>query len=217
MRLTIHAWDLMANGVEIEPVMSEEETLEDDTFYQIYDYDLPLPEGVRNQDVLELSMPLRQNVAYYWFDGSRWYGREAWNVEVGTLTATVKRDAESQIKRFTGTGEYKGVTVTITADISLAFGEVTITAKKDAFGLIRTDVGLMSPWEMVLVDDQGRRFYESSSGQPITPREMHFTCSGTGFIPESLTMLLYEYDWDNDSCTEEEAKAQGVTFTLTAE
>ena len=84
--------DMTANGLTVEPSMSEEEALEDGTFYQLLEYGNPLPEGVRGQESLELRMPLTQQVSYHWFDGQSWYGREETRQDAGEMTATVKRD-----------------------------------------------------------------------------------------------------------------------------
>ena len=84
--------DIIANGVTVSPSMSEEEALENGTFYQLLEYSAPLPEGVRDQDSLELRMSLTQQVSYHWFDGQRWYGREEAEQDAGEMTATVKQD-----------------------------------------------------------------------------------------------------------------------------
>lgn len=84
--------DIIANGVTVSPSMSEEEALENGTFYQLLEYSAPLPEGVRDQDSLEVRLPLTQQVSYHWFDGQRWYGREEAEQDAGEMTATVKRD-----------------------------------------------------------------------------------------------------------------------------
>ena len=85
--------DIIVNGVTVSPSMSEEEALENGTFYQMLEYSAPLPEGVRDQDSLELRMSLTQQISYHWFDGQRWYGREEAEQDAGEMTATVKRDA----------------------------------------------------------------------------------------------------------------------------
>ena len=90
------AEDATANGVKVEPYMSEEEALEDGTFYQLIEFASPLPEGVRDQDALELRMPLEQVVTYHWFDGSSWYGRSEAAQDAGEMTTTVKRDAQAE-------------------------------------------------------------------------------------------------------------------------
>ena len=84
--------DIIANGVTVSPSMSEEEALENGTFYQLLEYSAPLPEGVRDQDSLELRMSLTQQVSYHWFDGQRWYGREEAEQDAGEMTAIVKQD-----------------------------------------------------------------------------------------------------------------------------
>lgn len=84
--------DIIANGVTVSPSMSEEEALENGTFYQLLEYSAPLPEGVRDQDSLELRMSLAQQVSYHWFDGQRWYGREEAEQDAGEMTAIVKQD-----------------------------------------------------------------------------------------------------------------------------
>ena len=90
------AEDVTANGIKVEPYMSEEEALEDGTFYQLIEFASPLPEGVREQDALELRMPLEQVVTYHWFDGSNWYGRSEAVQDAGEMTTTVKRDAQTE-------------------------------------------------------------------------------------------------------------------------
>ena len=90
------AEDATANGIRVEPYMSEEEALEDGTFYQLIEFASPLPEGVREQDALELRLPLEQVVTYHWFDGDSWYGRSEAAQDAGEMTTTVKRDAQAE-------------------------------------------------------------------------------------------------------------------------
>lgn len=88
---TIRGDSALVNGAELMPYMSEEEVMEDGAFCQIIDYETPLPEGVRDQASLELRIPLWQAVAFYWFDGSQWYGKEEIVLEAVEMTAVVQR------------------------------------------------------------------------------------------------------------------------------
>ena len=90
---TIRGDSALVNGAELMPYMSEEEVLEDGVFCQIIDYETPLPESVRDQASLELSIPLWQAVTFYWFDGSQWYGKEEIVTEAVVMTAVVQRTA----------------------------------------------------------------------------------------------------------------------------
>ena len=214
---------ITANGIMVPPGEMVGGYQEDGSYYEIIDYGVNLPKGVADQEELEISVPLYRLAIYYWYDGSEWYSAcysdSEHSRQASFLTATVYRDDEAQIKRFTGTGEYKGEPITVTMDLTFTSGEVTITAPSDVFFHI-TEGGsgiLMRVWKMELVDDQGRRPYLDGSEKPVSSRELRFTCYGTGSIPESLTMLLYEYDQTDDSVSEEEAKAEGVTITLLPE
>lgn len=213
---------ITANGIMVPPGKMVGGYQEDGSYYEIIDYGAKLPKGVADREKLEISVPLYYLAIYYWYDGSEWYTARYSDSEHSSheifLTATVYRDDEAQIKRFTGTGEYKGEPVTVTMELTLISGEVTITAPEDVFFHITKGGSgiLMNVWKMELVDDQGRP-YQGDSEKTVSPRELRFTCHGTGFIPESLTMLLYEYDQADDAVSEEEAKAEGVTFTLLPE
>lgn len=87
--------DFTANGIDINEVMGEEEALEDGTFYELMQFE-ELPEEVMSQDTLELNMSFYQLVSFHWFDGTRWYGREEYLPDVGTLTTTVTRTTSAQ-------------------------------------------------------------------------------------------------------------------------
>ena len=213
---------ITANGIMVPPGEMVGGYQEDGSYYEIIGYGVNLPKGVADQEELDISVPLYRIAKYYWYDGSEWYSASysdsKHSSQESFLTATVYRDDGAQIKRFTGNAEYKGESVEITVDIAFTRGEVTITAMSDVF-FHTTKEGfgiLMNVWKMELVDDQGR-LYVAGSEKPVTSHELRFTCPGKGFIPESLTMLLYEYDERDDSKTEEEAKAEGVTITLLPE
>lgn len=214
---------ITANGVEVSPGGLVGGYQENGTYYEIIDYGVRLPKGVADQEKLEINVPLGSLILYHWYDDGQWHSSR-WRTDPEhvrgerVLTATVYRDDGAKIKRFTGKAEYNGEPVEIAVDITFTHGEVTVTAMSDVF-FHKTKEGigiLMNVWNMELVDDQGR-VYVAGSEKPITSRELRFTCPGKGFIPESLTMLLYEYDERDDSQTEEEAKAKGVTIPLTAE
>ena len=212
---------ITANGMMLPPGELVGGYQENGSYYEIMDYGMLLPEGVADQEKLEINVTLSQLVRYHWYDDGQWHSGY-WYTDTqhtrddSVITATVYRDHEASIKRFTGTAEYKGMPVTVTADISKIHGDVIITAQGDAFfHTTKEGLGiLMGVWEMALADDQGRSLYADDSVKPVSPRELRFTCHGTGYIPESLTMQLYEYDRTDDAVSEEEAKAQGVTITL---
>ena len=163
-------------------------------------------------------MPLYQLVTYHWFDGSSWYGRSEGPEEVSPMTATVKRDATVRIERLTGAGEVNGMPVTATVDVSSSRADVTITAAEDVFVSIPKDEGiLLNPWEIDLTDEQGRALRMESSSDAEGTRTLHFSCYGTGDVPESLTLLIYQHDWMDAPANIDNDKAAGVTITLTRE
>lgn len=214
---------ITANGVEVSPGGLVGGYQENGTYYEIIDYGVHLPKGVADQEKLEINVPLGSLILYHWYDDGQWHS-SGWRTDPEhirgerVLTATVYRDDGAQVKRFTGTAEYKGGSVTVTADLSITHGTVTVTASNDAFiHIAKGGFGILRHvWNMEMVDDQDR-LYKDDGEKPENWRELHFVCPGTGFIPESLTMLLYEYDESDDSQTEEQAKAEGVTITLLPE
>ena len=213
----IYASDHMtANGIDM-PSHDARGGETEDILYEIHEYLSSLPEGVRNQDKLELRIPLHQNVIYFWFDGSQWFMRSEGQKGVSTMTATVYRDAEVQTKRYTGSGEVNGVPVTVTVDATINSAEVNIVAAEDVFFPISLENGTMvQPWLIDLSDEQGRFLYEEGSGFPENDHERHFHCMGTGSLPESLTLRLYSWNC-NEIRVDDAAKTAGIVITLTAE
>lgn len=208
---SIFASDHMtANGIEVPPQVAGGGGLEDGSSYEVIGYAVPLPEGVKDQEKLELRIPLNQNVMYFWFDGNQWYMRSEGQKDVSAMTATVYRDTSAQVQRYVGTGEVRGVPVTVTAEVSIMRGDVRVTATNAVF---MTEQG---SWTIDLMDEQGRYLREEGDANPADEKELHFSCYGTGTMPESLTLLLYQMDWD-DPASEDAARAAGTTFMLTRE
>lgn len=218
MQYEVSASDHMtANGIDVPPQEAgggEDEHSRCETI----EYAAPLPEGVADQDSLELRIPLNQNILYYWFDGKQWYVGYEHQKGVSAMTATVRRDAKAQIGHWTGSGEVNGVPVTVSVDASIIRADVTVTAAEDVFLPIEAEDGYwLNPWEIALTDELGRSLDPKGASDVESARELHISCRGTGFIPENLSLLIYRHDWMRAPENFDKDKAAGVMITLTAE
>ena len=215
VREIIPSSEMMANGMKIIAWMGEDQVLEDGTYYVLNDYGMQLPKELKQQEALELSLPLVQTVGYYWFTGKAWYGRVEGPNAVGALTATVRRDDSMQTQRYAGAGEINGVHVAVTAEVGFVTGTVTVSADQDMF-VYGGQRNALHAWMIDLSNEKGEFLKKAGIQMAYSPQELTWVCRSTGALPENMTMLLYEYI-ENGPITLEDARAQGVTISLTAE
>ena len=145
--------------------------------YEIMEYITPLRDDVRNQDELELCIPLAQAVAFYWFDGDSWLMHYEPPQDAGAMTATVCRSGEAEwAKRYEGiTTRSDGIRVGVEAYIE-DDGTLKIMMTADEPGLPfqweTESFGdyyashVVKPWSIAgLFDENGEPLRCFSSGQ----------------------------------------------------
>lgn len=216
LREIVPAKRLTANGAEVVPWNSEQKVFEDGTYYELIDSGRTLPGELVGQDLLKLRMAMNQTITYYWFTGTEWYSRTEGPEEVGALTATVYRADPMNTVRFVGSGEVKGVPVTITAEVNEVTGNLTITAEEELFYYGYLD-GQLHLWLADLTNEKGELLVDQGIQWEYARDRLSWIVEGTGALPEKLTLLLYEYDCDGPVMKVKEARTHGTTFTLLPE
>ena len=99
-----YAGELTANGIPLLYDGGDRAIQDIGARYEIMEYITPLREEVRNQDELELRIPLTQAAAFFWFNGSDWYIHNEPPRDAGAMTATVRRSGRAEWDR-----RYEGV------------------------------------------------------------------------------------------------------------
>lgn len=170
------------NGVDLGVWTELEETAPDGSRYMLREYETPLPETVRNLDVLEVRMDLCEQVNYLWFDGEQTWVIRGEQQEAGEMTASVSR-SEAMTRCFAGTGDYNGVPIQVSAQVSAVRGEL-IMAGIGAFP--KPENG---HFDFEVYDGRGKRYRLASMAMNI-PDSLTMSFFGSGELPEELRITI---------------------------
>jgi len=165
---------------------------ENGDFCEMREFECPLPDEIRGRQDIKINIGVRQETAYYWFDGTNCFRRTE-RSEIGTMTAVVPRNGES--KHFSGTGRINGVSCTVIAEISPMAS--VITFRSDApintflsaapAGTAENDCWV----EVTPIDENGRKYRPQECIRLSDSTEFTLPFSGTGVLPEELTVYVY--------------------------
>ena len=180
------------DGVDIGPWAGWEALSGDGLCLELREMETPLPEEIRDQDQLELRMKIWQSVSRYWFDGKTLYmGSE--RAQAGEAVCTVTR-SEASFASYAGQGEYNGVSVSATLNLSALHGDLTVTAAGDAFPAWPD----RDTWyDVILTDDNGAPLTELENA--VDSDRISAGYDGLGRLPEKLTAYIVietEGDWN---------------------
>ena len=206
--------------IELVPSMGDEMTLEDGRQAYLIEFDTPLPEAARDQEELELYLPILQFEHRQWFDGQHVYflngplDSEARTYEwidgntytdyhraperIGEAVATVKRSS-AETRLYTGEGDYHGVPVHVEATATAVRAEVRLTSEGAALAdpcIVHEhpDGGaeIELRYDFILTDENGAllRWDGQWVGDGISESAAKLTFEGVGKLPEELRLYI---------------------------
>ena len=137
-----------AEGTQVMPIGSRSMATRDGVAYVVQQMQSPLPEEIRQKEIIEIELTAPMTVEYHWFDGEKYYyWSEAVEPVVGT--ATIVRSKDARQLRYQGEpGVLDGVTVTAEAIVSPYLAHVVFRAKEPVFL-----PGEAADWCVSVVDD----------------------------------------------------------------
>lgn len=180
------------DGIDLYPDSASPAYNENGEFCEMREFECPLPEEVRERKELNVYIGVKQEVVYYWFDGTNCYWRTE-RADVGTMTATIPVNGES--KQYGGTGMINGASCTITAEVSPMAAVMTIKcdAPINSF-LVAAPEGTDEHdcWvEVIALDENGNKFRPQSGIMLDERTDFSLTLRGTGSLPKTLTVYVY--------------------------
>ena len=188
------------DGVDLYPDSASPAYNASGEFCEMREFESPLPDEVRNRQELKVSIGVKQEVVYYWFDGANCYWRTE-QEEVGTMTATIPRNGES--KQYIGKGTINSVNCAITAEVSPMASVMTIEcdAPINTFlsaapeGTDKHDCWV----EVIAIDESGNKFRPQEGIMLDDRTEFMLPFQGTGALPKTLTVYVYSMWEDLDA------------------
>ena len=210
--------------IVLVPRVGDEMTLEDGRKAWLIEFAMPLPEGARNQDELEVHLPVLRFEHRQWFDGKHVYflngplDSEAETYEwidgntytsyhrppeqIGEAVATVKR-SNAETRRYASEDSYNGVPLKAEAQASPIHISLDIAAQGEAFPNpypLDWQDGMDEPpfYQVVLTDEAGSIF--KIDWESIETDAVRLDFIGNGHIPERLQLYIaygYDGDWDD--------------------
>lgn len=187
---------LTDDGIDLPPYAGIVTYTEDGAYHEMREFESPLPDAVRERDMLELYITLYQSVQTVYFDGQTCYSTID-RTEAGTLTATVPRTAGATLS-MAGTAQVGGVSCTARAQVSPMAAVVALSCEQPLETLLSPPPASVDPteaWVEVMAADEQGRVYKAETSYPLEQSEAEFTLLGVGELPESLT-LYAGYLWE---------------------
>ncbi len=180
------------DGVDIYPDSAIPAYDANGDFCELREFACPLPEAVRERQEIKVSIGVKKETAYYWFDGSNCY----WRIEhedIGTMTAAVPRNGES--RRYTGSGKISGVNCAVQAEASPMAAVMTITCDAplaDFLGAAPQGMDESDCWAEVIAVDENGHALRPQGGIPLDAGDTFtLTLYGTGALPKTVTVYLF--------------------------
>jgi len=188
------------DGVDIYPDSASPAYSENGEFCEMREFECPLPDEIRTRQELKVNIGVKQEVVYYWFDGTNCYWRTE-REDIGTMTATIPRNGES--KQYAGKGTINDTTCTITAEVSPMAAVMTIEcgAPLNTFlnaapeGTDKHDCWV----EVIAIDESGNKFRPQEGIMLDDRTEFTLPFQGTGALPKTLTVYVYSMWEDLDA------------------
>lgn len=201
------------DGIDIPPYASSGRYTEDGAYYELREFETPLPAALSGRDTLNIAIALHKRESIFYFDGRQAYALHTGG-EAGNLTASIPltRDAVATLK---GSGTIGGVPCKATARVSKTAAAVTVTADIPFAAFLQAPpegAGPFDSWtEIVLADEKGRR-YRPQGALDASGAEATVSLLGTGELPETLALYLYTA-WEGADAPDL-AAMDGITLTV---
>ncbi|MBE5784073.1 MAG: hypothetical protein E7329_12270 [Clostridiales bacterium] len=181
------------DGIDIPPYATWEDYDENGDYCELREFEMPLPDALKNRDTLRIAIALHQQETRIWFDGKDCYISYS-SDQVGKTEATIPRTKDG-VQIMLGRGAIGTAACTAKAEISKLAAVVTFSCDKplNAFlaappeGTAATDTWV----EFALYDENGTAYRLHGSFSPDERTEATLAFLGTGELPEKLKLYIY--------------------------
>ena len=172
------------DGIDIMPATEETRTGEDGFEYTVREYETPLTKELQDKDEITVNIRLYRGVNYLYFDGKNTYTLDQ-TESAGVMRARVQR-ASSQVHTFSGTGQFRGISLNATATASAAYASLDVRFSDPLPPLPEDHWYILS-----LSDENGEALRETESTDGGVS-DVVITYEGTGRLPQQLNLRIYE-------------------------
>lgn len=180
------------DGIDLYPDSAAPTYNENGEFCEMREFECPLPDEVRDRKELKVNIGVKQEVVYYWFDGTNCYWRTE-RADVGTMTATIPLNGES--KQYAGTGTINGASCMITAEVSPMAAVMTIECSAPLSTFLNTapeGTDERDCWvEVIAIDENGNKFRPHGGVALDEGTSFSLSFNGTGTQPQNMNVYLY--------------------------
>ena len=172
------------DGIDIEPRTEETRTGEDGFEYTVREYDAPLTKELQDKDEITVNIRLYRGVNYLYFDGKNTYTLDQ-TESAGVMRARVRK-AASQAHTFSGTGQFRGISLNATATASAAYASLDVHFS-DPLPPLPED-----HWYIFSLSDENGNCLRENESTDGAVSDVNITYEGTGLLPQQLNLRIYE-------------------------
>lgn len=181
------------DGIDIPPYASSSRYAKDGAYYELREFETPLPAALSNRETLNLAIKLYKNESIFYFDGKQAYALYHTD-DAGNVTADIPLTPNAVVS-LEGQGHIGGVPCKAVARVSKTAATVTVTADAPFAAFLQAPPEGTDPFdtwtEAVLTDEKGRVYRPQSIFDAENGTEGTVVLLGTGELPETLTLYLY--------------------------
>lgn len=184
------------DGVDIPPYTATPVTLESGKTAEMREFVAPLPETLRNLDVITLNCEVRKETMALYFDGETLLQSFA-NEAIGSVRAAVRRN-EGMVRALSGRYTREGSVFGLTAEVTPMSAVVTFDGEASVT-LLDLLNGVQIPacaapndvWiELAVRDEQGRNYRVQSGFAPEQTLPVTSAFDGVGELPQTLEITV---------------------------
>lgn len=180
------------DGTDIPPSHYVSRYMEDGTFAEMREFEVPLPDALAKLNEITLSIKLYRAEEWVYFDGKDCYRYDA-RGESGCLEAVVPK-TEGQVIGVSGSGSVCGIRLDAVGKASRMAVCLDIHAEENLEALFESvpdTVDGRDRWlHAVALDEEGRR-YLPQEGMDWDMKDAQLLLYGTGELPRELRLYVY--------------------------
>lgn len=202
------------DGIDIPPYASSSRYTKDGAYYELREFETPLPAALSGRETLNLAIKLYRNESIFYFDGQQAYALYHTG-EAGHLTAGIPLTPNAVVS-LEGQGRIGGVPCKAAARVSKTAATLTVSADAPFAAFLQAPPEGTDPFdtwtEVVLTDEKGRVYRPQSGFDTENGTEGAVALLGTGELPETLKLYLYT-TWESAD-TPNYANMDSITLSV---
>ncbi len=202
------------DGIDIPPYASSSRYTKDGAYYELREFETPLPAALSGRETLSLAIKLYRNESFFYFDGQQAYALHD-SGDAGKVTANIPL-TQNAVVSLEGRGSIGGVPCKAAARVSKTAATLTVSVDAPFAAFLQAPPEGTDPsdaWtEVVLMDEKGRVYRPQGAFDAENGTEGTVALLGTGELPERLRLYLYTTCESAD--TPDYAKMDGITLSL---